>query len=275
MGLAFTRTFRLARMSQIATPSSETGSTIVNRVARLRESDRSWRRADTHSPGWNSRGQLSQRLPREDRPGSEKLYVTTGDAYLKAPAQNISSLAGKCCGSTSTARFPSTTLSPGSPVWSLGHRNPQGIAWDPRSDIAYVTEQGDSVFDEVNVLERGANYGWPEVQSQAGDERYKDPALVFHMAPTGATFLADSSVHGMLMATLRGRLIRLDVDGNRVAVADDSVLIGYGRLRDVAPGPDGSVYVSTSNRDGRGQPRRGDDRILRCLPSRSAPRRSR
>lgn len=261
MGLALHPDFPSTPYIYVCYTAHGDGPALVNRVARLREK--------------NGRGEeptvLLDGIPagnyhngcRVKVGPDRKLYVTTGDAYLKLPAQNVSSLAGKVLRLELDGSIPADNPVPGSPVWSLGHRNPQGIAWDPRSGIAYLTEHGDSVFDEINVLERGANYGWPEVQSQAGDSRYKDPALVFHVAPTGAAFVTDSSDHGMLITTLRGRLIRLDVDGSRVTVADDSVLVGYGRLRDVAPGPDGSVYVSTSNRDGRGNPRRGDDRILR------------
>lgn len=261
MGLALDPDFPASPYVYVCYTQRGDGSTIVNRVARLREHDG---RGDEPTilldgiPAGNYHNGCRVKVGPD-----KKLYVTTGDAYLKIPAQNISSLAGKVLRLNLDGSIPADNPTPGSPVWSLGHRNPQGIAWDRQSGIAYVTEHGDSVLDEINVIERGANYGWPNVQGRAGDPRYKDPSLVFHVAPTGAMFLADSGVHEMLIATLRGRLIRLVVDSERVTVADDSVLAGYGRLRDVAPGPDGSVYVSTSNRDGRGRPRRGDDRILR------------
>jgi len=235
--------------------------TTVNRVARLREADARGEELTIlldGIPAGNYHNGCRVKIGPDRR-----LYVTTGDAYLKSPAQNVSSLAGKVLRLNLDGSVPADNPTPGSPIWSLGHRNPQGIAWDPRTGVAYVTEHGDSVFDEINVLERGANYGWPDIQGRATDARYKTPAFVFHVAPTGAMFFPDTSIHGMLITSLRGRLIRLAVDGPTVSVAEDSVLVGYGRLRDVAAGPNGSVYVSTSNRDGRGKPRRGDDRILR------------
>jgi glucose/arabinose dehydrogenase len=244
--------------------TQQLASAMVNRVARLRERDGRGGEVtillDGIPAGTYHNGCRVKVGP--DR----KLYVTTGDAYLKAPAQDMASLAGKVLRLNLDGSIPADNPTPGSAVWSLGHRNPQGIAWDPQSGIAFLTEHGDTNIDEINVLERGANYGWPDVRGNAGDPRFKDPALVYHVAPTGATFLADSAagdVHQMLITSLSGRLIRLAVRGTTVSVADDSVLVGYGRLRDVAAGPDGSVYVATSNRDGRGKPLRGDDRILR------------
>lgn len=263
MGLALHPDFASNPFVYICYSQGTPPSGMVNRVARLRERDG---HGDDLTilldvPGGDYHNGCRVKIG-PDR----KLYVTTGDAYLKALAQDISSLAGKVLRLNLDGSIPTDNPIPGSPVWSLGHRNPEGVAWDPRSGLAYLTEHGDSTLDEVNVLERGANYGWPNVQGRATDPRYKDPAVIFHVAPAGAMFLAASAsgtVHQMLIATLRGRLIRLAVDGPNVSVADDSVLVGYGRLRDVAPGPDGSVYVATSNRDGRGRPRAGDDRILR------------
>src|SRR5262249_49119167 len=103
--------------------------------------------------------------------------------------------------------------------------------------------------------------------------RYVDPAFVFHRAPAGATFIPDAagSSWDMVVATLSGSLVRFSIAGAAVSLIDDSLLVGYGRLRDVAVGPRGSVYVSTSNRDGRGHPRRGDDRILRIWPNGAPP----
>lgn len=264
MGLALDPDFSSRPFVYVCYTAQTSASTLVNRVARLRERDHRGEELtillDDIPAGTYHNGCRVKVGP--DR----KLYVTTGDAYLKAPAQDVASLAGKVLRLNLDGSIPTDNPTPGSPVWSLGHRNPQGVAWDPRTGVGVLTEHGDSITDEINVLERGANYGWPDVQGRAGDPRFKDPALVFHVAPTGAIFLpesAPSAVHQMLITTLSGRLIRLAVDGTKVSVTDDSVLVGYGRLRDVAAGPDGSVYVATSNRDGRGHPRRGDDRILR------------
>jgi glucose/arabinose dehydrogenase len=202
-----------------------------------------------------------------------KLYVTTGDAYEKAHAQDSSSLAGKVLRVELDGSIPNDNPVAGSRVWTMGHRNPQGIAWDPRTGLGVLTEHGDGTIDEINVLERGANYGWPIVQGRAGNANFVDPSLVFHVAPTGAAFmptLNGGDTSRMLITALSGRLIELAVAGRSVTVMRDSVLFGYGRLRDVAVAHDSSIYVVTSNRDGRGKPRRGDDKLLHLHLRRAA-----
>jgi glucose/arabinose dehydrogenase len=195
-----------------------------------------------------------------------KLYVTTGDGYEKTHAQDSSSLAGKVLRVELDGSIPADNPIAGSRVWTMGHRNPQGIAWDPRTGLGILTEHGDGTIDEINALERGANYGWPIAQGRAGNTKFVEPSLVFHVAPTGAAFLPaldGGDTSRMLITALSGRLIELAVAGRSVSVRNDSVLFGYGRLRDVAVTRDGSIYVVTSNRDGRGEPRRGDDKLLR------------
>jgi glucose/arabinose dehydrogenase len=252
--------------------TARTSDGFVNRVARLRERDGHGDSlsvlVDEIPAGWYHNGCRVKVGP------DEKLYVTTGDAYRELPAQNESSLAGKVLRLNLDGSIPSDNPIPGSPMWSLGHRNPQGIAWNPETGTAYLTEHGSGVDDEINVLRRGGNYGWPNARGQAADPRYTDPAFVFHRAPTGAMFIPGGAVGDrwdMLVATLSGHLMRFSVAGNALSLLDDSVLVGYGRLRDVAAGPHGSVYVSTSNRDGRGRPRRGDDRILRIWMNAAPP----
>ena len=195
-----------------------------------------------------------------------KLYVTTGDAYKNAPAQDSASLAGKVLRINADGSIPPDNPFPRSPVWSLGHRNPQGIDWDPRTHIAVITEHGSDLIDEINVLQRGGNYGWPDARGRAGYTRFVDPALVFHVAPAGAAFVASrgaGDTSRMVVATLGGeRLLQLAVSGHDVRLERDSVVVGYGRLRDVIASPDGSIYVAVSNRDNRGRPRHGDDRVL-------------
>lgn len=265
MGLALDPDFPSTPYVYVCYSERLGASGIVNRVARLRERDHRGVELTIILDGIV--GDNYHNGCRVKVGPDRKLYVTTGDAYLKTPAQDVSSLNGKVLRLNLDGSIPGDNPIPGSPVWSLGHRNPQGIAWEPASGVAYLTEHGDGRIDEINVLERGANYGWPNVAGRAGDPRYKDAALVFHAAPAGSMFVPDSgstAVHHMLVATLSGeRLMRLTVDGPTVSIADDSLLVRYGRLRDVAPGPKGSVYVSTSNRDRRGKPRPGDDRILR------------
>jgi quinoprotein glucose dehydrogenase len=166
---------------------------------------------------------------------------------------------------------------PGGPsrpeIVSLGHRNPQGFDWEPGTDRLISTEHGPSGndgpqgFDEVNEIRHGANYGWREVFG-AAHAGFTAPLLVAEeaVAPSGATFASDGAYS---FATLRGEALRrLRLDGNRVT-DDDALLQGeHGRLRTVVEGPDGALYVLTSNRDGRGDPADGDDRVLRVIPPR-------
>lgn len=200
-----------------------------------------------------------------------KLYVTTGDAASSPLAQRRDSLAGKILRVNTDGSVPADNPFPGSPIYSFGHRNPQGIAWD-RAGRLVAAEHGPSGFpsghDEINRILPGRNYGWPEVYGSAGDARFVDP--VVHSgrdtwAPSGIAFLGDH----LYVGALRGqRLLRiaLAADLSR-AVGVTALLPGtHGRLRDVVAGPDGALYVTTSNRDGRGSPAADDDRVLRVLP---------
>jgi glucose/arabinose dehydrogenase len=187
------------------------------------------------------------------------LYVATGDAGNGELAQDPESLNGKYL---RLSDYRGGAVRP--EILSLGHRNPQGFDWQPDSARLISTEHGPSGsdgpqgFDEVNEIREGANYGWPEV---FGDEHgdFTAPLKVYEeaIAPSGAVFWRGDFV----FATLRGEALRrLDLDSG----ADEVLLEGeYGRLRTVRVGPDGALYVLTSNRDGRGSPADSDDRILR------------
>lgn len=203
------------------------------------------------------------------------LYVGTGDAAERQLAQNPSSLGGKILRLTPDGGVPPDNPFPGSPVYSLGHRNVQGLAWHPSTRRLYATEHGPSgelgfAHDEVNLIRPGGNYGWPEVLCGQGGRPGFIEAIACSgeetWAPSGATFVSRGAWAGaLLVATLRGahlRLFTLSEDGTRVLRAT-RVLEGFGRLRDVVEGPDGALYVLTSNRDGRGFPAPDDDRILR------------
>ena len=210
-----------------------------------------------------------------------KLYVTTGDATDREIAQDLKSLGGKTLRLNPDGSVPADNPFPGSPVFSYGHRNSQGLDWDPRSGLQIQTEHGPSGFDgpgggdEVNIVEAGKNYGWPLVHHRASREGMISPVLEWTpaVAPSGASFsrgdLLPSFRGDFFFATLIGeRLIRVRFDpANPRQVAETEELLQgiYGRLRDVVSGPDGALYVATSNRDGRGSPRSGDDRILRIV----------
>jgi glucose/arabinose dehydrogenase len=165
-------------------------------------------------------------------------------------------------------------------VFSLGHRNSQGFDWQPGTGLLVASEHGPSGgdgpqgFDEINIVRQGANYGWPSVFGIGRRAGLVSPVVLYReaIAPSGASFvsLPGSSWTGdFLVATLRGQHIRrVRLRGGR-AVINQALFAGrYGRLRTVVEGPDGALYALTSNRDGRGSPRGGDDRVLRIIPPR-------
>lgn len=212
-----------------------------------------------------------------------RLYATTGDATDREIAQDRKSLGGKTLRLDPDGTVPADNPFPGSPVYSLGHRNSQGLDWDPRTGLQYQTEHGPSGFDgpgggdEVNLIQAGGNYGWPLVHHRESRQGLVSPLLEYTpaVAPSGASFARGDRLPSFrgdfFFATLRGqRLIRVRFDPKdpgRVAETEELFFGVYGRLRDVISGPDGALYVATSNRDGRGRPRPGDDRILRVVES--------
>lgn len=190
------------------------------------------------------------------------LYVSTGDAGLRDPAQDKGSLSGKILRVTAKgAPAPGNPFS-GSRVWSLGHRNVQGMAWD-KSGTMYASEFGQNTWDELNRIEPGRNYGWPDVEGIAHRSGFVDPIHQWPTAdasPSGIAVGADGAVY---MAALRGQsLWRIPLDANGKAGTPERLLQGkYGRLRTVVSAPDGRLWLVTSNTF-RGTPLSGDDRIL-------------
>jgi glucose/arabinose dehydrogenase len=191
------------------------------------------------------------------------LYAGTGDAANRGASQDRSTPAGKILRLT-----PDGAPAPGnpfgdSPVYTMGHRNVQGLAWDADGQM-YAAEFGQNRYDELNRIEAGANYGWPDAEGVSDDARFVDPIATWatnEASPSGIAVGPDGNVW---MACLRGqRLYRLGTDGTGAR----ALLRGeHGRLRHVAAAPDGSMWVLTSNHDGRGDPAEGDDRILRVAP---------
>jgi len=209
-----------------------------------------------------------------------KLYVTTGDAGQGELAQNLSSLAGKILRINSDGSIPSDNPFPNSPVYSLGHRNPQGLAWHPLTKALYATEHGPSgergyyAHDEINLIEPGKNYGWPDIIGRGNDSRFVDPVYETGettWAPSGAAFYEGTQYPQwnlkLFVATLRGQHLRMISlsPPSYVSVESTSAFYqgAFGRLRDAVQGPDGYMYLATSNRDGRGNPAANDDRILK------------
>jgi glucose/arabinose dehydrogenase len=207
------------------------------------------------------------------------LYATTGDAVGERGqgqvAQDLASLAGKVLRLNSDGSVPADNPFPGSYVWSYGHRNAQGLAFHPQSGRLFITEHGTGAGgnNELNVIERGKNYGWPIAIGRERDDRFNAPILVSPDAPAGATFVTGDrypELRGnLLIASIGGqRLLRVAFRANDPQALEPAILIDktYGRLRDVIQGPDGFLYLSTSNRDGRGKPAVDDDRVLRLVP---------
>ena len=201
-----------------------------------------------------------------------RLYVTFGDVATPSVAQDAASLNGKILrlndDGTSAAgnRF-------NSPVFSLGHRNPQGIDWHPVTGELWETEHGQTGNDEVNVIDSGGNYGWPTIEGAESRPDMAAPIAFFvpSVAPSGAAFYRGTAIpafrNQLFVATLRGlALLRLTTDGRRITAQERLLENRYGRLRDVVSGPDGFLYFCTSNRDGRTTPTAEDDRLLRIVP---------
>jgi len=190
------------------------------------------------------------------------LYVTTGDGTIGELSQDRSSLGGKILRLTPEGD-PAPDNPFGSPVWTYGHRNVQGIAWD-EADNLYASEFGQDTWDELNLIEPGDNYGWPRVEGAGGDGDFVDPLVQWR--PDEASPSAVAYAEGAIwMAALNGeRLWRIMVDDGRVVGKPEAFFTRkYGRLREVEMAPDGSLWLTTSNTDGRGAPVPGDDRILR------------
>lgn len=194
-----------------------------------------------------------------------KLYIATGDAGHPELAQDAGSLAGKILRLNSDGSTPEDNPFEGSPVYSYGHRNIQGLAWHPLTGDLYASEHGLEGDDEINIIKPGSNYGWPIEDCNA--EKFEKPILCFNpaIAPAGMTFAALDNLgyqNDILLATLKAQHVRLvDLESN----AESNILTGFGRIRDIVEAADGSLYVATSNRDGRAVPSQNDDKILRII----------
>jgi aldose sugar dehydrogenase len=191
-----------------------------------------------------------------------KLYVGTGDASNRGTSQDPNSPNGKILRLNPDGSVPSDNPFAGSPAWSIGHRNVQGLAFDEAGRL-WASEFGQNTWDELNLIERGANYGWPAVEGRGGRAEFVDPVAQWstdEASPSGIAY-----VNGVVfMAGLRGaRLWVIPVPDGQVGSPEAFYVGQYGRLRTVEVAPDGSLWLSTSNTDGRGDPRDGDDRILR------------
>ncbi len=204
------------------------------------------------------------------------LYATLGDTGDRDSAQDRQALSGKILRMSPDGEVPEDNPFDDSLVFSMGHRNPQGIAWDEQGTM-YASEFGQDTWDELNVIEAGGNYGWPEVEGGAGEDGagedgageggsddFTDPVQQWppsEASPSGMA-VTDQSI---VIAGLRGQRLH-EVPLDDLSTSTQLWAGEHGRLRDVAQAPDGSLVVATNNTDGRGEPGPDDDRLLRFVP---------
>jgi glucose/arabinose dehydrogenase len=191
-----------------------------------------------------------------------KLYAGVGDAGNTANAQDREALNGKILRMDPGGGVPAANPF-GTRVWSWGHRNVQGLAWD-RSKRMWASEFGQNTRDEVNLIRRGRNYGWPDVEGTGDTQggRFTNPLVTWATSaasPSGAAIIGSH----LYVAALQGECVwRIPIRGASLGKPTRMLAGRYGRIRTVVAAPDGTLWVATSNRDGRGSPRSGDDRII-------------
>ncbi len=218
-----------------------------------------------------------------------KLYITTGDATKQSQAQKLDNLGGKTLRLNDDGTVPADNPFVGQKgarpeIWTFGHRNAQGMDFQPETGLMVQTEHGPSIIDgvslfkrtggdEVNIVEKGKNYGWAKISHQTRREGMETPIVEYSpaVAPASGMFYRGSLFPAFkgnfFFGALKGEaIIRLVLEGRRVVSQERLVEKTYGRIRETAEAADGSIYFSTSNRDGRGDPAREDDRILRIVP---------
>jgi glucose/arabinose dehydrogenase len=215
-----------------------------------------------------------------------KLYITTGDATDWNLAQEKKSLAGKTLRLNDDGTVPEDNPFVKNDnylpqIWTVGHRNAQGLDWQPGTGLMFQTSHGPSYFegrgggqDEVNIVEKGKNYGWPEIYGNKTKEGMESPLVEYSpaCAPASGMFYDGDKFPAFkgnfFLGCLRGtRMIRIQLDGRKVVKQENLFEGTFGRIREMAEGPDGYIYFTTSNRDGRGKAAKEDDRILRIVPA--------
>lgn len=210
-----------------------------------------------------------------------KLYITSGDARVPSSAQNLDLLSGKILRINLDGTIPSDNPFPNSAVYSYGHRNPQGLDWQPGSGRLYATEHGPSGNDgpgggdEINLIQAGANYGWPLVSHDQTMEGTISPLIQFTpaVAPAAALFYSGDVLPmfdgQFFFGALRGEgVVMVTISKDDPTVIEDVqwIVDDVGRVREVTESPDGLIYFTTSNEDGRGTYRAGGDRVYRIVP---------
>jgi len=198
----------------------------------------------------------------------KKLYIGTGDATDQNAAQDLTSLAGKILRLNDDGSIPSDNPIPNSPIYSLGHRNPQGLTWDDQGNL-YETEEGPTKNDEINLIEKDKNYGWPN-QECSGSAEYQSALNCYNVSiqPSGIAYYGSGKLdfkNSLILATLRGNILYQLPISNGNITSQKIILDGLGRIREVGVGPDGYLYLLTGNTDGQGFPDNKDDKLLRIV----------
>jgi glucose/arabinose dehydrogenase len=189
-------------------------------------------------------------------------YAGVGETGDRPLAQDLGSRNGKILRINPDGSIPDGNPFPGSPIWSYGHRNVQGLAWDSAERL-WATEFGQDTWDEVNLIEPGRNYGWPIVEGIGSTDggRYTNPLVIWHppdASPAGAAIVGSTLYVGALHGAA---LLRVALTGTTAHAITPWIRGTYGRIRTVVNAPDGNLWITTSNRDGRGSPHPGDDHI--------------
>ncbi len=198
----------------------------------------------------------------------KKLYIGTGDATDQNAAQDLTSLAGKILRLNDDGSIPSDNPIPNSPIYSLGHRNPQGLTWDDQGNL-YETEEGPTKNDEINLIEKDKNYGWPN-QECSGSAEYQSALNCYNVStqPSGIAYYGSGKLdfkNSLILATLRGNILYQLPISNGNITSQKIILDGLGRIREVGVGPDDYLYILTGNTDGQGFPDSKDDKLLRIV----------
>jgi glucose/arabinose dehydrogenase len=275
LGLALDPGFSANGWIYLVYTARRSGDAPVNRLVRYREVNNTLGEAAVLLDGIPAAGIHNGSRVRFGPDG--KLYMTMGDANEASVAQDLAALNGRIFRLNADGTTPRDNPF-ASPTYSYGHRNPQGIDWHPATGELWETEHGATGNDELNRIQAGRNYGWPIIEAGEARPGMEAPVRFYtaSIAPSGASFYRGAAFPAfqanLFFAALRGQhlhRVRFDPSNPRRIAAEERLLEGrFGRLRDVVPGPDGALYVSTSNRDGRARPAVDDDRILRLGPAR-------
>lgn len=267
MGLALSPDFE-ENASLFAMFTYREDGDVLNKVVRIQHEGESGQIEEeilTDIPGANIHNGGRIRFGPDD-----KLYITTGDAADKPISRERDNLGGKILRINKDGSIPEGNPF-GTEVYSYGHRNPQGLDWHPSTQDLYISEHGPTAHDKLYLLEKGADHGWPEVDGLDPDGTFIDPIVLWpdrSVPPSGMSFHQGD----IFIATLRSNaLVRVFLDEDQPHkpekverwFASEPHEGKYGRFRDVVEGPDGALYVLTSNQDGRGSPLPGDDQIYR------------